>query len=264
MNTDDFLALAGNPEFIEGIYNYCDRWCERCHMTARCFLFATSPRLDEDPTASEEEILEKTFQHVHDSFQLTMELIQKYADENGIDLNAPVEGPDPMIEHERLRNKAKDSPLGVLSYQYLELSKNWMDKSDQVLSEKGDELVETELMDIPGREPIQEALDIKDALEIIRWYTFQIHVKLMRAMTSFEEDLEEETDENWPKDSDGSAKVALIGIDRSIGAWGIVSANLPDQEENILPILAILERLRRMTEQQFPNARAFFREGLDG
>ena len=263
MKTDDFLALAGNPDFISGIYNYCDRWCERCHMTARCFLYATSPKLDEDPNASEEEVWEKTFQHVHDSLQLTMELIQKYADENGIDLNAPGEGPDPMIKHEQLLGKAKDSPLGVLSNQYLHMSKKWMDESNEILSKKQNELVETELMALPDREPMQEALDIKDALEIIGWYTFQIHVKLMRAMTSFEEDVEEEIEESWPKDSDGSAKVALIGIDRSIGAWGIVLSNLPDQEERILPILAVLERLQRMTEQQFPNARAFFREGLD-
>ena len=168
-----------------------------------------------------------------------------------------------MIAHKQRREKAKDSPLGVLSKQYLHMSKKWMDESNQILSKKQDELVETEMMELPHREPLQEALDIKDALEIIGWYMFQIHVKLMRAMTSLKEDAEEEIDESWPKDCDGSAKVALIGIDRSIGAWGIVLSYLPDQEERILPILALLERLRRMTEQQFPNARAFFREGLD-
>lgn len=263
MKTDDFLALAGNPEFIEGIYNYCDRWCERCHMTAHCFLFATSPKEEDDPNVSEEERWEKTLQHVHDSFQITMELLQRHAEENGIDLDAPFEGPDPMIAHKQRREKAKDSPLGVLSKEYLHTSKKWMDESDKYLSEKQNELVKTELMELPDREPLQEALDIKDALEIIGWYLFQIHVKLMRAMTSFEEDMEEEIDESWPKDSDGSAKVALIGIDRSIGAWGIVLSNLPEQEERILPMLAVLERLRRMTEKQFPNARSFFRNGLD-
>ena len=27
-------------QFIPGIYNYCDRWCERCPLTARCRVFA--------------------------------------------------------------------------------------------------------------------------------------------------------------------------------------------------------------------------------
>ena len=26
--------------FIPGVYNFCDRWCERCPLTARCRVFA--------------------------------------------------------------------------------------------------------------------------------------------------------------------------------------------------------------------------------
>src|SRR5258705_2000420 len=33
--------LAGNPDLISGIYNYCDRWCERCPLTSRCLVYAT-------------------------------------------------------------------------------------------------------------------------------------------------------------------------------------------------------------------------------
>ena len=35
MNLVDLTDLTDNPDFIEGIYNYCDRWCERCPLTAR-------------------------------------------------------------------------------------------------------------------------------------------------------------------------------------------------------------------------------------
>src|SRR5262245_58416083 len=41
MRSKDFLDLAKDPNFISGIYNYCDRWCERCAFTSRCFLYAT-------------------------------------------------------------------------------------------------------------------------------------------------------------------------------------------------------------------------------
>ena len=33
--------LANNPDLISGIYNYCDRWCERCPLTSRCLVYAT-------------------------------------------------------------------------------------------------------------------------------------------------------------------------------------------------------------------------------
>lgn len=33
---DRTLKLVKEGNFIEGIYNYCDRWCEKCSFTARC------------------------------------------------------------------------------------------------------------------------------------------------------------------------------------------------------------------------------------
>ncbi len=45
---DTLNQLAGDPNLIEGIYNYYDRLCERCAFTARCLSFkmdrATSQR----------------------------------------------------------------------------------------------------------------------------------------------------------------------------------------------------------------------------
>jgi hypothetical protein len=67
----------------------------------------------------------------------------------------------------------------------------------------------------------------------------------------------------FPKDSDGSAKIALIAIDRSIAAWGQMRQHLPQREDNILDILVHLDRLRRKTETVFPNAKAFVRPGFD-
>ena len=40
MDKDWIQCMAKNPDFIPGIYNYCDRWCERCAFTARCMNFA--------------------------------------------------------------------------------------------------------------------------------------------------------------------------------------------------------------------------------
>lgn len=31
--------LVEDKKLISGIYNYCDRWCERCPQTARCLNF---------------------------------------------------------------------------------------------------------------------------------------------------------------------------------------------------------------------------------
>jgi len=40
MDKDRMDDLARDPRFIPGIYNYCDRWCERCAFTSRCMNYA--------------------------------------------------------------------------------------------------------------------------------------------------------------------------------------------------------------------------------
>jgi hypothetical protein len=88
-----------------------------------------------------------------------------------------------------------------------------------------------------------------------------IHVKSMRALHGFAED--DPADRDWPADHDGSAKVALLGIDRSHTAWldllevGAISAS------EVAPFLGDLEWLRAALERTFPKARAFVRPAFD-
>ena len=100
-------------------------------------------------------------------------------------------------------------------------------------------------------------------MEVIRWYQHQIYVKLRRALHSTDDEARDDEIDDFPKDSDGSAKVSLIGMDRCISAWGKIIAHFPDEEVSILGIIAHLERLRRRTEIEFPDARAFVRPGFD-
>ena len=101
-----------------------------------------------------------------------------------------------------------------------------------------------------------------NAFDVIQWYHNQIFIKLMRAITSKLEEVEEEPDD-YPKDSDDSAKVALIGIDRSIAAWGKLQYHFPEKEDEILDILVHLTRLRKTVEIEYPEARTFLRPGFD-
>jgi hypothetical protein len=64
-------------------------------------------------------------------------------------------------------------------------------------------------------------------------------------------------------DSDGSAKIALIAIDRSLSAWRVMQSSLSEKADSIRPMLIELDRLRRTVEQIFPHARDFIRPGFD-
>jgi hypothetical protein len=47
MNFKKFSRLVNNPRNISGIYNYCDRWCDRCPFTLRCATYSVSVRGEE-------------------------------------------------------------------------------------------------------------------------------------------------------------------------------------------------------------------------
>jgi hypothetical protein len=57
--------------------------------------------------------------------------------------------------------------------------------------------------------------------------------------------------------------VALIATDRCIVAWQHIMQALPDAQDDILPLLALLQKIRTLGEHTFTHARAFVRVGLD-
>src|SRR2546425_6667801 len=89
MDKNDPFDLAENPAFISGIYNYCDRWCERCSFTSRCLLYATEQA---DPDLDDPEVRdirnEKFWRKLQEIFTSTARMIAEHAAEAGIDLDA--------------------------------------------------------------------------------------------------------------------------------------------------------------------------------
>jgi hypothetical protein len=102
---------------------------------------------------------------------------------------------------------------------------------------------------------------LNDSVEVIRWHQHLIYVKLCRAFSSQVE--EEGTNARAPKDSDGSAKVALLSVDFSIEAWSQICGMFPVKSDSVLEILVHLDRLRRSILTKFPSARRFKRPGFD-
>jgi hypothetical protein len=256
MDKNALLEMAGNPNFIPGIYNYCDRWCERCAFTRRCMVFAAEQK--ESPHQEHLDMRNREFWDGMDAqFKLTMELVHDLAKERGIDLNA-VDQEAVREQHWEKRRRAKRHPLAREAIQYSRMVTEWLGLQENIFKKKGEALEREHELGIA--EPEVTAAELIHAIEVIRWYQHQIAVKLMRALGG-EEPAEEM--EELPLDTDGSAKVALIGIDRSIGAWGNLLRHLPDELNGIINILVHLGRLRGAIEERFPHARRFVRPGFD-
>ena len=89
-----------------------------------------------------------------------------------------------------------------------------------------------------------------------------IAAKVARAIRGRMEEERERGDE-FASDSDGSAKIALVAIDRSMSAWAVISHYNHVHAERVFEIISFLDRLRQAIEETFPNARSFIRSGFE-
>ncbi len=239
-----------NYPYIEGIFNYCDRWCERCAFTSNCLNFAMGEEL-ENKIKKDNLNVNDFWDVLEDLLDTTIELLHEKADEFDINLDNEIEDED-FHEESRIKRLINESTdCAVASNKYIALVSEWFDNPVNKTSEFEKLDSEVSKKNIPFK--------IIDSIEVIRWYQYQIYVKTMRAISGKEED----EFEDMPKDSDGSAKVALIGIDRSISAWGNLLMNFADDDNSIFSILLHLVDLQHLVETKFPNARAFVRPGFD-
>jgi predicted hydrocarbon binding protein len=260
MDKEYLKKLAGNPQFIPGVYNYCDRWCERCAFTSRCMTYALSE--DEVDNPESQDITNKAFwDKLHEIFQVTLEMVRETAEEMGIDLNA-IDREEIARQEEQVHKTVEEQPYTKAAFAYAKMVDKWFDSSKELLEDKAGELRTLVEADVPGTMPADEAVKIRDCLEVVRWYQHQIYVKLCRAASGLIRG-ELEDLEYAPEDANGSAKVAIIGIERSIAAWGGLLNQFPQQEHPILDLLVNLKRLLRQVEAAFPDARAFVRPGFD-
>src|SRR5437762_5153212 len=241
MPKEELLGLVENPDFISGIYNYCDRWCERCPLTARCLLDATE---EADGDLSDPEVHdinnEKFWKKLRSIFESTAEMLREWAEEAGVDLDS-VDIVQAVKESEQERNRIGQDELAQAAHEYAAAVEDWF---------KAELDLQIDVYDDQKLSDQDESdLQISDTIEVIRWYQFFVAAKVHRALSGID-GIDEETfdDEEIlsfdfsanPEndadeldydaivarssliDSNGSAKIALVAIDRSIAAWRVL------------------------------------------
>lgn len=260
MTPDELNKLLDDESLISGVHNYCNRWCERCPFTTRCSVFRMEQAAGlndhvEDPTLPAPDV-DTTLDHVSDMFALTRQMLEEGIKEQGLDFDEIVAEARTAPKRRKIRQPRfiKDAmtyATGVMK---------WLTRNRSTFQARAAELEQVHAAGLPGSDP-QHTLDsITDALEIIEWHLFFIHVKLRRALP---DEFDDPDDEDANRDAHGSAKIALIALDDSIAAWTRLRDLLPDAADAILDHLATLSRLRKAAEKHFPQARAFERPGFD-
>jgi hypothetical protein len=223
------IVPAHGDDLIPGVYNYCDRWCERCSLAERCLL----PRTE----------------------QAIVEAVRgRPADHSAPSATAPVgpggpgRPPDPELERdlqddERRAERAKQDPLCVQAQGYAQLVFEWLDVQASAAPAV----------------PAVAAANPPTPEEVIGHFCLYIPGKVYRAV----EGALDEGAHDVQGDANGSAKAAMLAIRRSEAAWMALRPKNPASLRTAVGLVEVLGSLREGLERRFPRAQQFVRPGFD-
>lgn len=259
MTADELIELASDPRFIKDIHQYCDNWCERCALTARCFRFAQLQAMEEeagfDPTEPGHEN-KQMLRTLEQSLGLAAELIERGAAEHGIDIHSPefqTDMEEAGDEHEARFESAQSHPLTQAAEEYAFAVQAWFDQNGAELERRIQQAQRSEEIQADQLQPE----DVQDAVEIIRWDQFRAVFTLVGIFGV------EDHEGLLTEHHNGQIKSILLGLDRSLLAWGKVQMFWPQAAREIMHFASLLAELRLWLERAFPEARDFLRPGFD-
>jgi len=247
--------MKNDKDFIPGIYNYCDRWCERCPFSNQCRNFQAQPTKGEH---SQDFEAEHFLDSLQESLQDAVQMLEQAAEERGLDWEEIQDAAENFKEEEPEFTPAQLN-LKKRSQQYYKKATFWLDSNEHLISQKEEEIQRKDNLGISVEQEVDE---LNEALNSIYHYLYFVHVKISRALEGLHDEwmMEEYPIQN---DANGTAKVTLIAIEKSITAWELVRQEMPDAEDDVLDFLVLLSKLKNGMKKEFPQAEGFVRPGFD-
>lgn len=230
--------------YIDFISAYCDNWCERCAFTDRCSHFAVQSAIGMCDGDFEKAIELAIGQPRVPGAPPQQTIVERMADVLGDeDEPSPKEVETIGRELDERRERLARVRVAEMSTDYAVAVHRWF-------------------ADHKGIDAHPDPA-VRHAIETIGRDCFLIHAKIMRALDGRDESPDGTWFEESPVQSDwnGSAKVALLSIQRSEPAWRIVAASTRDEASTVLAdaLAALHEEMNR----EFPRAMEFRRPGFD-
>jgi hypothetical protein len=226
-----FIEAVTDPSLIDGVYNGCDQWCDYCPLTARCLAF----RCRKGPAGGD------IYHDIADAMYTSLQAIKDRCDAERL--------PPPADLTRLLADDPRARPFVPLDDALERMGRHYAVSAAAFIMTKGNVAP-----DIPRRP------DGPTPLDVFLWYHLLIAMKIYRAVTSAAAAARTgSAGARW--DADLSAKVALLGVDRSDEALQAMA--LDDRDARIEHLRLQLRRLRRELEARFPAARTLVRPGFD-
>jgi hypothetical protein len=242
------LERASDPELIAGVYNYCDRWCERCPFAARCFAYRESQReaaeLHRAPSGS-------TAAAVKRSLHRSVDVIRNVAKRLDAEVESTPEEPEEaevaLREHAQAETHALNDALVRAAREYGMTAWHVIRALGPIVRARGD-------------------ARLTDAVESIGAWCLTVASKTYRAIHGIRgEDGDPDADPSDPQtDANGSAKVARVLIAQSLEAWNVLMEVGRATADGVpAGLVRKLGELDAGLAARFPDAMQFVRPGFD-
>jgi hypothetical protein len=245
------------PQFTDGIFNYCDRWCERCADTARCRLWHDLERANrrhkrkgEDPAD-----WDVIFQDVSRNFGKVMRMLQRSAKAQGLDLDAiareAAAAPPPRDRGDTLKH-----PLCREGDRFFKGSEKLVKRLRPLFNDaRKDAIRRSGFMNVQA--DAKALARLRGAAEVLAWDGPLVYVKIRRALDGrFEARLgadEKDPDGFELEDARKTAGLVQRLLKRDKAALLAVYEWDERLERAAIDLLAVNERIRRAMSALFPN-----------
>jgi hypothetical protein len=245
------------PQFIPSIFNYCDRWCERCLFIDRCSMGV----MEQKRWAKGEDWgVEDIFDQLEKIYPLEEDKMNQWLEDFEIDLNEI--DPDVELPESDFKTQALEKEMRERGSDYYKPLKQFLHDNQEGLKARSIDLF-SERAQSEGRD-IQERSALAEALEIILWYQYFMFVKANRAISGLTDIQDSFVRGNaHQSDANGSAKVAMIAAERSLGAWELLRRLWPEKQAEALSFMRKINAFRHRLAQIFPEWKKFVRPGFD-
>jgi hypothetical protein len=244
---DDILARAADPNLIPGIYNYCNRRCERCAFTRRCFHYLETCRaisVECEGRLSVGRVVARSLEGSVDMLQLVgRQLGVDLIDRPGGAVSGGVAAAEPEDPMDGPKTGPMADPLIRIAREYALTTWPIIRALRPILLVRGEAV-------------------LLEAMATLESFSAGISAKVFRAVWSPNKiDAPEDRVQN---DANGSAKTARLMIGEAREAWRTLMETGQATSDSVpARLVRLLDQLDAGLQSRFPNAMAFVRPGFD-
>jgi hypothetical protein len=244
---DGILARASDPNLIAGIYNYCDRRCERCAFTRRCFHYLETCRAI---SVEHKEHL-SVGRVVARSLECSLDILQLVGRRLGLDLSDRLDeaagAGGAALPDEDARTRRKSGPMAD---PLLRIAREYAATTWPIVRAL------RPVLQVRGEAVLLEAMATLEA------FSAGISAKVFRAV--WDTPGVDAGSDRVQSDANGSAKVARLMIGEAREAWRTLMGPGQATSDGVpARLVRLLDELDAGLRSRFPNAMDFVRPGFD-